>query len=71
MSTDLIMTTLKITGMNCQHCVSSATRALEAVPGVTGVQVDLASGLAQVEGSAAAVALLAAVQAAGYGVELV
>jgi copper chaperone CopZ len=71
MSTDLIMTTLKITGMNCQHCVSSATRALEAVSGVTGVQVDLASGLAQVEGSAAAVALLAAVQAAGYGVELV
>jgi copper chaperone CopZ len=65
------MTTLKITGMNCQHCVSSAARALEAVPGVTGVQVDLASGLAQVEGSAAAAALVAAVQGAGYSAELV
>jgi len=63
------MTTLKITGMNCQHCVRSATQALEAVPGVTGVQVDLASGLAQVEGAADPAALVAAVQGAGYSAE--
>jgi copper chaperone len=63
------MTTLKITGMNCQHCVRSATQALEAVPGVTGVQVDLASGLAQVEGAADPAALVAAVQSAGYSAE--
>jgi copper chaperone len=63
------MTTLKITGMNCQHCVRSATQALEAVPGVTGVQVDLASGLAQVDGAADPAALVAAVQSAGYSAE--
>jgi copper chaperone len=68
------MTTLKITGMNCQHCVRAVTEALEAVPGVTGVAVDLASGLAQVQGEpqdeADSAALVAAVQAAGYGAEL-
>ena len=63
------MTALKITGMTCQHCVRAATEALQAVPGVVRVEVDLASGLAQVEGSADQAALTAAVQAAGYGAE--
>jgi len=57
--------------MNCQHCVHAAIQALEAVPGVTHVQVDLASGLAQVEGTANLTALVAAVQGAGYTAESV
>jgi copper chaperone CopZ len=64
------MTTLKITGMTCQHCVRAATQALESVPGVTGVQIDLATGLAEVEGAADPAALVAAVQGAGYSAEL-
>ncbi len=63
------MTTLKITGMTCQHCVRAATLALEAAPGVTAVAVDLASGLAQIEGEADQAALIAAIQGEGYGVE--
>jgi copper chaperone len=63
------VTTLKIAGMTCQHCVRAATQALEAIPGVTGVEVDLASGLARVEGEAELGTLIAAVQAAGYGAE--
>jgi copper chaperone len=63
------MTTLKIAGMTCQHCVRAATQALEAIPGVTRVEVDLASGLARVEGEADLGNLIAAVQAAGYGAE--
>jgi len=63
------MTSLKITGMTCQHCVRAATEALQAVPGVVRVEVDLASGLAQVQGSADQAALAAAVRAAGYGAE--
>ena len=63
------MTTLKITGMTCQHCVRAATQALESVPGVTRADVDLASGLAQVAGDADPAALVAAVQAAGYAAE--
>ena len=36
------MPTVTINGMNCQHCVASVTKALEAVDGITEVKVDLA-----------------------------
>jgi copper chaperone CopZ len=60
------MTTLKISGMTCGHCAMSAKKALSAVPGVRSASVDLASGLAQVEGEAPLAALVAAVEAEGY-----
>jgi copper chaperone CopZ len=60
------MMTIEITGMTCQHCVRAATEALQAVPGVTRVEVDLASGLARVDGDADLTALAAAVRTAGY-----
>ncbi len=61
------MIELKIGGMNCQHCVKTATEALAAVPGVTRVlSLDLDSGLARIEGQADGADLIAAVQAAGY-----
>ena len=44
------MTTVKIKGMSCQHCAASTTRALEAVAGVSSVQVDLDKGEASYEG---------------------
>ncbi|MGE5153594.1 MAG: heavy-metal-associated domain-containing protein [Bdellovibrio bacteriovorus] len=58
---------IEVSGMSCQHCVGAVTRALESVPGVTGVQVDLASGLAQVEGEADGDALVQVLVDAGYG----
>jgi copper chaperone len=60
---------LKISGMTCQHCVGAVTRALESVPGVTGVRVELAGGLARVEGEANPEALVQAVADAGYKAE--
>ena len=60
------MTTLKITGMTCNHCVMSARKALSAVPGVRSASVDLPSGLAQVEGEAPVAAMVAAVEAEGF-----
>lgn len=62
-------TRLKITGMNCQHCVRSVTQALEAVAGVEAVRVDLSTGIAEVQGQSETEALIAAVTAAGYGAE--
>ena len=62
------MVEIQVTGMSCQHCVAAVTRALESVPGVTGVRVDLESGLARVQGEAEAAALERAVIDAGYGV---
>lgn len=38
------MSTVKIKGMRCGHCVASVTKALEAIEGVTNVKVDLAKG---------------------------
>ncbi len=60
---------LKISGMTCGHCVKSVKAALEAVPGVTEAEVELASGEAEVKGTADAEALCAAVREEGYEVE--
>lgn len=34
-------TTLQVTGMTCDHCVSAVTKELTALDGVTDVDVDL------------------------------
>jgi copper chaperone CopZ len=36
--------TYTVTGMTCEHCVRSVSEEVGALPGVTGVEVDLASG---------------------------
>ena len=63
-----IMQTVKfpVSGMMCQHCKSTVEKALQAVPGVQSVVVDLEGGAVTVTGSAAEDALKAAVRAAGY-----
>lgn len=62
------MIELEITGMNCQHCVSAVTEALASVDGVTRVAaVEIDPGRALIEGSMESRALVAAVEAAGYG----
>ncbi|MDI9949563.1 heavy-metal-associated domain-containing protein [Rhodococcus sp. NM-2] len=33
-----------VTGMTCNHCVSSVTEEISALPGVTNVNVDLTTG---------------------------
>lgn len=40
------METLNIKGMSCQHCVGSVKKALENLPGISQVTVDLAAGQA-------------------------
>ena len=41
--------TFQITGMTCNHCVFSITRALRGVPGVQDVQVAIGSAVVQYE----------------------
>jgi copper chaperone CopZ len=60
------MIVLTIEGMSCGHCVSHVKKALEAIPGVLGAEVDLTSRQARVEGDAPLSALLQAVAAEGY-----
>jgi copper chaperone len=61
---------LAITGMTCSGCVAAVTRVLSRVPGVAGVEVDLAGARAAVAGTADPQELLRAVAAAGYGARL-
>ncbi|MBD3610096.1 MAG: heavy-metal-associated domain-containing protein [Gammaproteobacteria bacterium] len=59
-------TTLKITGMNCEHCMNTVTRALQGVAGVEKAEVSLKPGGAVVYGDARVEALIAAVTEKGY-----
>lgn len=40
--------TLTVSGMSCMGCVNSVKNLVSALPGVSGVQVDLASGRVEV-----------------------
>jgi len=61
---------LIVTGMTCSGCVDAVTRVLSRVPGVADVRVALATGQAEIDGTAPADALIAAVRKAGYGADL-
>ncbi len=39
-----MLSTIKVKGMSCQHCVMSVTKALTQLEGIKNVQVDLAKG---------------------------
>lgn len=43
------MTTVKIKGMSCHHCVMAVQKALGGIEGVKNVQVDLQKGEASFE----------------------
>ena len=38
------MTTIKIKGMSCQHCVMAATKALKEIEGLQDIAIDLEKG---------------------------
>lgn len=60
-------TTLVVQGMTCGGCVNSVQRTLAAQPGVTAVEVDLASGLAEIAGAGFEIsALVLAIERLGF-----
>ncbi|WBB73110.1 heavy-metal-associated domain-containing protein [Micromonospora sp. WMMD1128] len=61
-------TTYQVNGMTCGHCVNAVSAELTALPGVTDVQVDLATGRVTVTSQSPldADAVRAAVDEAGY-----
>jgi copper chaperone CopZ len=62
-------TQYRINGMTCTHCVASVREEVGEIPGVAGVDVDLASGRLTVHGSdVPSQAVRAAVAEAGYEV---
>jgi copper chaperone CopZ len=63
-------TSYTVVGMTCGHCVEAVTEEVSAVPGVTAVDVDLASGGLSVRSTEPVDddAVRAAVEEAGYQV---
>jgi copper chaperone len=43
------MPEITVKGMSCGHCVAAMAKAMESLPGVSNVQVDLAGGLVSYE----------------------
>ena len=68
---DANRTVLSIAGMTCSGCVSTVTRVLSRVPGVTSAEVDLSGARALVAGAVRPEALVAAAEAAGFGAQVV
>ncbi|MFZ5450530.1 MAG: heavy-metal-associated domain-containing protein [Thermodesulfobacteriota bacterium] len=62
------MPEIKVKGMSCGHCAAAVTKALEGLPGVSEVQVDLARGTVSYQSAAplAAEDLARTIKAAGY-----
>ena len=56
-----------VTGMSCAACSARVEKAVSAVEGVTSCSVNLLTGSMGVEGNVSADAVIAAVEAAGYG----
>jgi copper chaperone len=54
-----------VSGMTCQHCVASVTEEVTELPGVSEVDVDLATGRLHVVGEVTAEQVQAAVAEAG------
>ena len=52
------MTTIKIKGMSCSHCVMAATKALNEVNGISNVSVDLEKGEAAFDEASPVVGVL-------------
>lgn len=55
-----------IKGMNCPHCQAAVTKAILSVNGVTDVNVNLSTGIAEVEGSHESEEIRKAVMEAGF-----
>ena len=63
------MERFNVYGMSCAACSAAVERAVRGVPGVRSVTVSLLLGTMQVEGTAGADAIVAAVRKAGYDAE--
>lgn len=62
------MAIIKIKGMSCQHCVASVTTALNQIPGISNVRVNLERGEAEFDGEVAAADVQKAIVTIGFEV---
>lgn len=56
----------KVDGMKCQHCVQNATKALQALEGFQGADIDLVAGTLALTGDIDPALVSSTLTAAGY-----
>ncbi len=59
----------RITGMSCNHCRMLAEKTLQNLPGMESATVDLASGIATVQGNTSETEIVRAIEEIGFGIE--
>lgn len=59
---------LEVQGMSCGHCVAAITSAVQPLPGVEAVEVDLDRGRVLVTGAADERTVTTAIEDCGYDV---
>lgn len=62
------MTTVKIKGMSCNHCVNSVREALAKLPDIKDITIDLEAGEARFDGDVAQESVKQAITAIGFEV---
>ena len=65
---DLVITTLRITGMSCNGCVRHVGEALRAVPGVSQAEVEIGRAKVTHDDRTTVASLITAIESAGYEV---
>jgi len=61
--------TIKIDGMSCQHCVAAVKKAVDAIDGVSSLNVEIGSAIVSFdETKTSSDAISGAIQSAGYKV---
>ena len=63
-----MVTTAKINGMSCSHCVRAVFTALGGVPGVSRADVSIGQAVIEHDGSVSHDAIREAISIAGYSV---
>lgn len=63
------MQRFKVSGMTCNSCVKVVKQAIKATDRSASVAIDLATGVAAVESQTNTPSVVAAIRAAGFGVE--
>jgi copper chaperone len=62
---------LTVTGMSCMGCVNSVKNLVGALPGIDGIDIDLASGRVEIRHDPAqtdAATIRTAIEDGGYGI---
>ncbi len=62
------MLKFKVDGMTCGHCAQTVTKAVEALPSVERVSVDLMAGEVSIDGNADESVIRKAIEGVGYDV---